>query len=103
MPGRALTDKHINYFHVHLKKQFPTIPGLQSTLQQYKELAVKLDTGIQIIHCHGYLWVTAHKYAPSVDVVQIYDYLYNTTDNIVKTVGIEMVAHMQKQQSHSNN
>lgn len=73
---------------------------------------MKLDTGIQIIHCHGCHWVTAHKYAPSVDVVRIYDSLYNTADDIVKTVTknlfggsvrVEMVAHMQKQQSHSNN
>ena len=111
-PGRPLIDKHINYAQVLLKKQFPTIPGLQSTLKQYKELVVKVDTGIQIIHCHGYHWVTAHKYAPSVDVVRIYDSLYNTADDIVKTVvknlfggsvRVEMVAYMQKQQLHPNN
>ena len=45
MHGRPLTDKHINYAQVLLKKQFPTIPGPQSTLQQYKELVVKLDMG----------------------------------------------------------
>ena len=49
-------------------------------------VAVKQDTGVQIIHCHGYHWVTAHKYASSVDVIRIYDSLYNAADDIVKTV-----------------
>ena len=85
-PGRPLTDKYINYAQVLLKQQFPSMPGLQSTLQQYKEVTVKQDTGVQIIHCHGYHWVTAHKYASSVDVIRIYDSLYDAADDIVKIV-----------------
>ena len=85
--------------------------GLHSTLQQYKELTVKMDTGVQIIHCHGYHWVTAHKYASDIDVVQIYDSLYDTAHDVAKavvlnlfgsSVGVEM-AKIQKQQSNSNN
>ena len=110
-PGRPLTDKHINYAQVLLRKQFPTISGLQSTLQQYKELAVKMDTGLQIIHCHGYHWVTAHKYASNIDVVQIYDSLYDTADDVVKIVVLNLfgssvrveMAKIQKQQPNSNN
>ena len=65
------------------------MPGLQSTLQQYKELAVKMDTGVQIIHYHGYHLVTAHKYASVIDVVQIYNSLYDTADD-VKTVVLSL-------------
>ena len=66
-----------------------------------------MDTGVQIIHCHGYHWVTAHKYASNTDVVQIYDSLYDTADDVVKTVfgssvRVEM-AKIQKQQPNSNN
>ena len=110
-PGMPLTDKHINYAQVLLRKQFPTMSGLQSTLQQYKELAVKMDTGVQIIHCHGYHWVTAYKYASDIDVVQIYDSLYDTADDVVKTVVLNLfgssvrveMAKIQKQQPNSNN
>ena len=109
-PGRPLTDKHINYAQVLLRKKFPSMSGLQSTLQQYKELAVKMDTGVQIIHCHGYHWVTAHKYASDIDVVQIYDSMYDTADD-VKTIVLNLfvslvrvkMAKIQKQQPNSNN
>ena len=54
-----------------------------------------MDTGVQIIHCHGYHWVTAYKYASDIDVFQIYDSLYDTADDVVKTVVLNLFGIVQ--------
>ena len=47
--GEWLTDRHVNYAHALLKKQFPHIDGLKNTLLIQK----KLKRGVQIVHTQG--------------------------------------------------
>ena len=49
--GSPLNDKHVNLAQTILKKQFPKVSGLQSTLLQFKVLDKKYSSGIQIVHC----------------------------------------------------
>ena len=72
-----------------LKKQFPKLNGLISTLMQEKKNMCKpIRNQLQIIHSHDDHWITA-SYVPSKkndNEVHIYDSAYSTIDE--KTKGI---------------
>jgi len=67
-----------------VREQYPKISGLLSTLQQYKPLPKRLQTGLRIIHCRACHLVIAFKQNSSSDVV--YDSMFDTVDEIVKIV-----------------
>ena len=107
--GYSLTDKHINFAQALFRKQYPKISGFLSTLQQYKSLPIRLQTGLQIIHCRACHQVTAFKQNSSSDVV-VYDSMFDTVDDIVKTTVTNIFGNskitmnlMQKQSAGSNN
>ena len=116
-PGCLLNDKHINTAQALLRKQFTNASGLRSTLFQYKMLPERMTNGLQVIHCNGCHWVTAHKEDPSTRTVRIFDFVYESVENLgdiskvvhnlfespgSSTLKIDM-AEMQKQSPNSNN
>ena len=106
---RPLIDKHINFAQVLFKEQYPNVSGFMSTLLQYKPLTAKLTSGVQIIHCRDFHWVTAYKKNSSKDVT-VYDSMFDSPDdtltkvitNIFDTSKLIM-APMQRQSPGSNN
>lgn len=50
--GKQLSDKHIKFAQCMIKKQFPSVGGLQSTLLQTTKLkGQRTANSIQIVHC----------------------------------------------------
>ena len=113
--GSPLNDKHINLAQTLLKKQFPKFSDLQSTLFQFKALAIdkRYSSGIQIAHCPNNHWITIFKKNTSTNVTKVYDSVFDSPSTVVYTVAsnlfnvgddmsIVMVL-MQKQTANSNN
>ena len=69
--------------------------GLQSTLLQYKPLIKKFAEGLQIIHCHGYHYVVAHKETASTDIVKVYNTLSDAADDTINPLRT-VVAYMHQ-------
>ena len=62
LSGGRLNDKHINFAHQILKKQFPNLTGLQSTLLLSRSQQMPTTTTspyLQIIHTNGNHWIVA--------------------------------------------
>ena len=82
--GDKLNDLVINFVQKLLKKQFPLMKGLQSTLMQYKSPKASNNGSapqVQVIHCRGHHWIFALTvYGGSFENVQIYDSLFDTID-----------------------
>ena len=72
--GEWLTDSHVNYAHVLLKKQFPHIDGLKNTLLIQKKQEIKRD--VQIVHTQGNHWIVASSLRCSESEIEIFDSLY---------------------------
>ena len=84
--GRKLSDLHINYAQQLIKKQFPNLNGLQSTLyQSKKQVGGTVKNRLQVIHSQGDHWIVATTVGSSNDLVHactcIYDSLYTSVDN----------------------
>jgi len=77
--GKWLSDKHVNFAQSLLKKQFPQVNGLKSTLLLHKTQD-KIKEGVQIIHSRGNHWIVASTLGCSGSVVKIFDSLYETMD-----------------------
>ena len=82
--GDDLNDKHINFGQCLIKRQFPNIHGLKSTLTITKRAYSYLDMEcqgpfIQVIHT-GNHWVVASNIGGVKDEVTVYDSLYKVVD-----------------------
>ena len=80
--GRKLSDLHIDYAQQLIKKQFPSLNGLQSTLyQSKKQVGGTMKNRLQVIHSRGDHWIVATTVGSSIDdVVLVYDSLYTSID-----------------------
>ena len=79
--GKTLIDLHINVAQELLKRQFPHISGLQSTLLLTKCQKVTVTAAhAQIIHSHGNHWVVASNIGCHAPKVLVYDSLYSCND-----------------------
>ena len=111
--GSPLNDKHINLAQTLLRKQFPKLSALQSTLLQFKALDKKFLSGIQIVHCPNDHWVTLFKEHPSTNVIKVFDSVFDSPNTAVYTVASNLfnvgdnlsvvMVPMQKQAAYSNN
>ena len=86
--GEMLDDLVINSVQVLLKKQFPDLLGLQSTLlQSGKQQGMKENHNqVQIIHSRGNHWIVASTIRARDGVVQVYDSVYSTVDDGTRSV-----------------
>ena len=89
--GDKLNDLVINFVQkLLLKKQFPFVKGLQSTLLQSKPLKPSdnsFASRLQVIHCrHDHWMVAPTMHSGPTAKVQIYDSLFDTIDSQTKTV-----------------
>ena len=77
-----LNDLMINMAQQLLRKQFPRITGLQSTLLQSKihHAILTSKEHLQIIHSRGNHWIVASRIQAEDSVVRVYDSIYNTID-----------------------
>ena len=80
--GVKLNDLMINMAQQLLRKQFPRITGLQSTLLQSKIHRAILTSKehLQIIHSRGNHWIVDSRIQAEDSVVSVYDSIYNTID-----------------------
>ena len=79
--GEQLTDNHINFAQLILKKQFDRLLGLQSTLLLSKLKAPLPSTGaLQVIHSRGSHWIVASMIGFSSGEVMVFDSLYSSID-----------------------
>ena len=79
--GETLTDLHINVAQELIKRQFPHISGLQSTLVLPKTQKVTVTAAhAQIIHSRGNHWIVASNIGCNAPKVLVYDSLYSCVD-----------------------
>ena len=100
--GEMLSDIPINLAQQLLKKQFPSLNGLQSTLLQSKPRTGEVpDNKLQIIHSRGNHWIVASTVG-CTNTICVYDSLYNTLDKgtldvVMNLFGSSMVKMMECQ------
>ena len=87
----------INFFQKLLKKQFPQMRGLQSTLLQSKKpvkilmIFVLHRYKVQMIHCRCNHWIVASTvHSGSNQKVQVYDSIFDTLDTNTKDVVLNL-------------
>ena len=79
--GEQLTDNHINFSQLVLKKQFDKLLGLQSTVLLSKLKALLPSTGaLQVIHSRGNHWIVASTIGCSSGEVMVFNSLYSSID-----------------------
>ena len=79
--GDMLNDLFIECAQQLLKKQFPTVTGLQSTLYQSKTRDIPTQNQcVQIIHSGGNHWIVASNSLSVGGVVKVYDSVYDHVD-----------------------
>ena len=78
--GKQLNDNHINYAQALLKKQFPSLEGLQLTLLQNKRPKKKVARGLQVIHSRNNHWIVASTLDCRNNEVKVFDSLYSSVD-----------------------
>ena len=80
--GDKLNDKHINFSQQLLKKQFPGLSGLRSTLLQTKKEPLPTSKQVvQIVHSRGDHWMALSTINTVTDEVNVYDSVYQTLDS----------------------
>ena len=84
-----MSDLSIDFAQKLLKKQFPGVDDLQSTLLQYKASIPPKDQ-LQVIHSRGDHWIVASVVECISDEVLVYDYLYGTLD----TATLDVIANL---------
>ena len=78
MSGLELDDQHIDFAQELLRKQFPSLQGLRSTLTPVANITGWVDNYLQIFHCYGNHWVCASTLGCEYGVVHVYDSLYTS-------------------------
>ncbi len=84
--GGWLNDKHIDFAQCLLRKRFPSLGGLRSTLLQSKETQIGISRGVQIVHSHGNHWIVASTINCQQGEVAVFDSLYASIDESTKAV-----------------
>lgn len=87
MRGEMLSDLHVNFSQRLLKRQFPNLRGLQSTLYQQKsetEMSATVKDQLQIIHCHSNHWIAVSSVGCMNGDVNVYDSIYSSLDENTK-------------------
>lgn len=83
--GLELTDMHINISQGLLRKQFPSIAGLCSSLSPILSIGNWVENYIQIFHCYGNHWICASTIGCEEGVVNIYDSLYSSVSDATQS------------------
>ena len=86
--GAELTDKHMQFAQCMIKKQFPSVGGLNSTLLQDKppSLGSRTANTIQIVHCKKRRhWITVSTKWCQGDHVAVYDSVFVRLDAETRT------------------
>ena len=79
--GDELTDIHMNFAQAVLKKQFPELSGLHSTLL-LPRCSITGTDAVQILHCRGNHWSVVTSIGCPAGVVKVYDSLYTSVDQV---------------------
>ena len=79
LAGNELTDMHINFCQAILKKQFPKLVGLHSTLLLHR-CTIDKPYALQILHCRGNHWCVVTSISCPSGQVMVYDSLYESID-----------------------
>ena len=91
--GAELTDKHMQFAQCMIKKQFPSVGGLNSTLLQDKPSLFGSRTAntIQIVHCKKRRhWITVSTKWCKGDHVAVYDSVFVRLDAETRTTIMKM-------------
>ena len=91
--GAELTDKHMQFAQCMIKKQFPSVGGLNSTLLQDKppSLGSRTANTIQIVHCKKRRhWITVSTKWCQGDHVAVYDSVFVRLDAETRTTIMKM-------------
>ena len=80
--GCKLSDKHINHAQNVLKKQFPMLNGLASTLLVSKDIQFdrSSDNNIQIFHTRNDHWITVSSVTCDHGRIKVYDSSFTSLD-----------------------
>jgi len=78
LDGHCLTDKHISFAQALMKKQFPSINGLKSTLVAERHGKVLPPNGLQILLVRGNHWILLSTMQCSEDSVKVYDSAFHS-------------------------
>ena len=91
--GEELTDKHMQFTQCMIKKQFPSIGGLYSTLLQDKPPSFRSRTAntIQVVHCkkRKHWIITSTKWCKD-NQVAVYDSVFVRLDAETRTTIMKM-------------
>ena len=80
-----LTDEHMLKAHNILKKDYPSVDGLQDTLlQQNFSCDIPSSEFVQVLHVNGNHWITISNIGVSDQSVNVYDSLYNDINQATK-------------------
>ena len=91
--GEELTDKHMQFTQCMIKKQFPSIGGLYSTLLQDKPPSFRSRTAntIQVVHCKKRKhWITTSTKWCKDNQVAVYDSVFVRLDAETRTTIMKM-------------
>ena len=88
--GEQLTDAEINFAQSLLKKQFPKLNGLASTLYQEKKTILSeasVQNKLQIIHCNSrHHWIVASTLNCPLGEVKVYDSIFYNCDQVTEVI-----------------
>ena len=91
-----LTDKHMLKPNNILKKDYPSVKGLQDTLlQQNFSWDIPTSDFVQVLHVNGNHWITISNIGVSDNSVNVYDSLYNGITQTTKEL-ISKYVHKEK-------
>ena len=80
-----LTDEHMLKANNVLKKDYPSVDGLQDTLlQQNFSWDIPSSEFVQVLHVNGNHWITISNIGVSDQSVNVYDSLYNGINQATK-------------------
>ena len=77
--GKCLTDQHMNFAQRLLRKQFPKMNGLHSTLLQHQTHSQETVNALQIFHIKRNHWIVAST-KPKGKLVRVYDSVFSSVD-----------------------
>uniref|UniRef100_A0A1X7TKU0 Ubiquitin-like protease family profile domain-containing protein n=1 Tax=Amphimedon queenslandica TaxID=400682 RepID=A0A1X7TKU0_AMPQE len=83
LSGGYLNNKHIYFGQILLRRKFPEINGLKSTLEITKpsyKFEISDSLIIQVIHCKDNHWITASNIGCEESEITVYDSLYKAID-----------------------
>ena len=84
--GEKLSDLHMNHAQELLKRQFPTLNGLECTLTITMEgfKTAGTQNKLQILHCRRDHWITATNINCGAGIVHVYDSVFSSVDKAME-------------------